>query len=110
MAGPRAVRVTILNQSYSVVTDSDAAELEALAQRVDQIMTAIASQAGNVDSTRTAVLACLHLADELRSREQELTALKSRIAGKAREFTDRLDDVISEKPRFLGLTIEKQTH
>ena len=88
------VRVTIFNQTYSLVATDDAAQVQELAQMVDQLMTEIAARAGNVDSTRTAVLACLHLADQLRTIERELASLKGRVEDKAREFSVLLDSAI----------------
>jgi cell division protein ZapA len=91
------VRVTIFNQTYSLVATDDATQVVELAQLVDQLMTEIAARAGNVDSTRTAVLACLHLADQLRTIERELASLKGRVEAKAREFSVLLDGAIAEE-------------
>ena len=52
------------------------------------------SRSGNLDTTRTAVLACLHLADQLRSLRGELDALKLSVESKAREFSVLLDRAI----------------
>lgn len=38
-----------------------------LANQVDELMTSIARKSPNLDSTKVAVFACLHLADQLRS-------------------------------------------
>ena len=65
MPNTEPVRVTIFNQTYSLVASEEPGRIEQLAQRVDDLMSAIAVRAGNVDATRAAVLACLHLADEL---------------------------------------------
>lgn len=92
--GPRTVRVTIFHQQYSVTATEDAGEVEILAQEVDELMTSIAQRAGNVDSGRVAVLACLHLADRLRSIERELSGLKARVGEKSREFSLLLDKAI----------------
>jgi cell division protein ZapA len=48
---------------------------------VDNLMMGIAQRAGNIDSTKVAVLACLELADRLRDVER-----------KSQEFTVLLDD------------------
>jgi len=90
-AGPKTVRVTIFHQQYSVTASEDAADVERLAQEVDELMISIAQRAGNVDSTRIAVLASLHLADRLRGLERELTGLKTRIGEKSRQFSLLLD-------------------
>jgi cell division protein ZapA len=90
----KSVRVTIYNQPYTLVASEESGEVEALAHVVDQLMTEIAPRAGNVDSTRVAVLACLHLADRLQSIERELAGLRARVDGKAREFSVLLDEAL----------------
>lgn len=66
------VRVHIFNQTYSLLTDSDPAEVQLLAQEIDDLMSTISSRTGSGDSTRVAVLTCLHLADKLRATEKRL--------------------------------------
>lgn len=85
--GRKTVRVTIFNQSYTLVATEDPGEVEELAQTVDDLMTEIAQRAGTNDPTRVAVLACLHMADRLRGIERELAALKSRVDEKSRHFS-----------------------
>ena len=88
------MRVTIFHQQYSVTATEDAADVEKLAQEVDELMVSIAQRAGNVDSTRIAVLASLHLADRLKGMERELSHLKTHIGDKSREFSLLLDRAI----------------
>lgn len=90
-AGRKTVRVTIFNQSYSLLATEEPGELEALAHSVDDLMTDIALRAGNADSNRIAVLACLHMADRLRAMERELGALKARVDEKSQQFSLLLD-------------------
>src|SRR3974390_2627208 len=92
--GRKTVRVTIFNQSYNLVATDDPGEAEDLARTGDELMTQVAQRAGNIDSNRVAVLACLHLADRLKSMERELSELKSRVDHKARQFSILLDKVI----------------
>jgi cell division protein ZapA len=92
--GRKTVRVTIYNQPYTLAETDEPGEVEALAQVVDELMTGIAQRAGNVDAHRVAVLACLHLADKLRSIETELSGLKDRVGRKALEFSILLDKAI----------------
>lgn len=87
----KTVRVTIYNQSYTLTAAGDPDEVESLARSVDTLMTEIAQRAGNVDGNRVAVLACLHLADRLRSIERELADLKERVDSKSRQFSLLLD-------------------
>lgn len=68
----QTVRVQIFNQTYSLLTDSDPAEVQEIAQELDELMSNIANRTGSGDSTRVAVLSCLHLADKLRAAEKQL--------------------------------------
>jgi cell division protein ZapA len=90
----KTVRVTIFNQTYSLAATDEEGEIESLAHSIDELMTNIATRAGNVDANRVAVLACLHMADRLRSMERELTDLKERVDKKSRQFSVLLDDAI----------------
>jgi cell division protein ZapA len=90
----KTVRVTIFNQTYSLAATDEEGEVEALAHSIDELMTSIALRAGNVDGNRVAVLACLHMADRLRSMERELSELRSRVEQKSRQFSLLLDDAI----------------
>jgi cell division protein ZapA len=85
------VRVTILNQPYTLVAGEDAREVEELAHSVDELLHSIAAKASSADSTRVAVLACLHLADRLHTLEQDLSNLKERVGRKTEEFAGLLE-------------------
>jgi cell division protein ZapA len=89
------VRVTIFNQTYSVSTSGDPRDTEELAQEIDELMSAIARRAGNLDSTRTAVLACLHLADRLRTAERQLAMLRDSVDHKSRDLGSLLDQAFT---------------
>jgi cell division protein ZapA len=96
MPNTEPVRVTIFNQTYSLVASEEPGRIEALAHRIDELMSSIAARAGNVDSNRIAVLACMHLADQLESLENQLAELKNKVEDKAREFSVLLDGAINE--------------
>ncbi len=96
MSNTEAVRVTIFNQSYSLVATGESGQVEELAQMVDELMTSISQRARNLDSQRIAVLACVHLADQLRSLQGDLDQLRSNVDAKAKHFTLLLDDAISD--------------
>ena len=70
----KTVRVTIFNNSYSLVTTGKEADVEELAHRVDELMNSIA-RGSNADASRIAVIACMHLADELRTAESKHRSL-----------------------------------
>jgi len=90
----KTVRVTIFNQSYSLLASDEPGEVETLAHYVDDLMTSIAARGGNVDTARTAVLACLHMADKLVTIEKEFNALKARIETRSDELSKMLDRLV----------------
>jgi cell division protein ZapA len=83
------VKVTILNQTFTLRTKGDPRETIELARKVDELMTGIASRSQNLDTTRVAVLACLHLADQLRETEA--------VASKARKFSGLLEEALEAR-------------
>ncbi len=91
----KPLRVTIFHQPYTLLA-SDPAALEELADSVDQLMSSIAAKAPSADSLRVAVLACLHLADRLRSLESELSELRRRVDLKSQQFRLLLEQALEE--------------
>ena len=90
------VRVTIFNQTYTLSTSGDPGDTQQIAQEIDELMYSIARRAGNLDSARTAVLACLHLADRLRSVQAELDELRQSIKTRANDLASVLDRVLPD--------------
>jgi len=88
------VRVTILSRPYTLLATGDPREVEEVAASVDQLMLSIAAKAPNADSTRIAVMACLHLADKLRVLERDLSEWKQRVDRKSIEFAGMLEQVL----------------
>jgi cell division protein ZapA len=88
----QAVRVQIFNQSYSLLVDGDPADVHHLAHEIDQLMYSISSRSPG-DSTRVAVLACLHLADKLRSAEKQLQLFED----KSERIATLLEEALEEK-------------
>jgi cell division protein ZapA len=72
----KSVRLTIYNQTFSLRVAGDPGDLIRAANEVDELMTAIA-KSGNMDATRIALLACLHLQDKVDTMRQELNRLAS---------------------------------
>ena len=85
------VRVTILSRPYTLLASGDPREVEEVAASVDALMLSIAAKAPNADSTRIAVLACMHLADRLRLAERELAELRQRGESHQAEYSVLLD-------------------
>lgn len=67
--------------------------MEDLAAEIDQLMTAIASRSGLTDATRIAILAALHLADQLKSSRADLEAIRDSIQERSRRMTELLDQL-----------------
>ncbi|QOY90236.1 cell division protein ZapA [Paludibaculum fermentans] len=84
----KLVRVTIFQQPYTLRSSGESGDTEALAHAVDDLMNQIATRSAGADPTRVAVLACLHLADKVRQREQEYKLLRTRL--------EELDERLSE--------------
>ena len=91
----KPVRVTIFHQPYALLA-SEPAAVEELADSVDQLMSSIAAKAPSADSLRVAVLACLHLADRLRSLEHEIGELRRRVDAKSQQFRLLLEQALEE--------------
>jgi cell division protein ZapA len=81
------VKVNILNQSFTLVTEGDPQEMVDLANQVEELMMSIARRSPNLDSTRVAVFACLHLADQLRVRQADINS-------RAKKLELLLDEVL----------------
>jgi cell division protein ZapA len=92
---PARVSVTILSRPYTLLASGDPREVEEVAAGVDSLMLSIAARAPNADTTRIAVLACLHLADKLRSLERDLNLLKERVDRKSGEFAGMLEQMLA---------------
>ncbi|WP_321470161.1 cell division protein ZapA [uncultured Paludibaculum sp.] len=75
----KLVRVTIFQQPYTLRSSGESGDTEELAHAVDELMNQIATRSAGADPTRVAVLACLHLADKVRQREQEYNRLRTRL-------------------------------
>ena len=72
----QSVQVTIYGQKFTVLTGEDPDRVEKLATHVDAIMRNIANR-GIVDSNRAAVLACLHLAEQVETLQAQVNAAKA---------------------------------
>lgn len=87
------VKVTIFNQTFTLVSQGDPGELLGVAREVDQLMHTIAEKAGSSDVNRVAILTCLHLADRLRTVE----SLETRLNNKAAQFSALLEQVLQDR-------------
>ncbi len=92
-AGTPTIRVEIYNQNYNIRSDGNSEYVTQLAEFVDHRMREISSCTLTVDSLKVAILAALHIADELHRlkhlHEQTDAQLASR-SGECAEMLDRL--------------------
>ena len=86
------VRLTIQQQSLTVLVQGDPQPIQEAAIEVEELLTAIARR-GNTDTLRTALLAALHLATRLRQTEQELDTFKAGLAGRTQRLQTLLDSI-----------------
>jgi cell division protein ZapA len=92
----RPVRVTIANQSFTLVTSGDDKEVFELANKVDELISGIAARSTNADTARLAILACLHLADRVNSMELELKSMRDRLESRLKHFEGLLDQALDQ--------------
>src|SRR5215470_8819655 len=88
------VKVTILSRPYTLLASGDPREVEEVAASVNDLMLSIASKSPNADSTRIAVLACMHLADKLRALERELNQMKEQ-SGRKSELAEQVEQLLA---------------
>ena len=87
------VRLTIYNQTFTLRA-TDPQRLQQAANQVDELMSAIA-KSGNMDTSRAAILACLHLQDRIHSLESDLEKLRA-IEERTKQLTSLLDGVMDQ--------------
>lgn len=88
------IRVSIYDQVYYIKSAADRAHMEEVARYLDQKMNAIASRTQTVDSFRVAVLAALHITDELFRLKQEHERLQDGVRTKSLQCTALLDEAL----------------
>lgn len=90
-----AVNVKIYNHSYSIrANDGNAERAQRLADLVDQRMREIAVGALTSDTLKIAILAALHIADELDKANSRYDELNQQISSKSSELAEMLDQAI----------------
>jgi len=97
MAQKQDVRVEIFDHVYHlrVNSEADAEQIEKAAAYVDQKIRAVAANTRDVDSQRLAVLAALHIADEMQTLQSRYQELLASIERRSNELGRLLDDKIA---------------
>src|SRR6059058_5921187 len=91
------VRVEIYNQTYNIRSDGDSEYLTQLADFVDNRMREISSGTLTVDSLKVAILAALHVADELHRLKRLHEQADQQLATRSAECAEMLDRVLKSR-------------
>ncbi|HEY0005921.1 MAG TPA: cell division protein ZapA [Pyrinomonadaceae bacterium] len=98
------IRVEIYNQTYNIRSDGDSEYITQLAEFVDTRMREISSGTLTVDSLKVAILAALHIADELHRLKRLHEQADSQLATRSAECAEMLDRLLKVRS-----TVEQQT-
>lgn len=93
----QTIRVEIYNQTYSIRSDGDNEYIMTLAEYVDRKMREISSGTLTVDSLKVAILAALHIADELHQAKNTHAQIDAQLASRSAECAEMLDRVLKHK-------------
>lgn len=91
------IRVEIYNQTYNIRSDGDSEYLLKLAEFVDSRMREISSGTLTVDSLKVAILAALHIADELHRLQQTHEQADAQLATRSAECAEMLDRLLKAR-------------
>jgi cell division protein ZapA len=110
-SGTPTIRVEIYNQTYNIRSDGDSEYVTGLAEFVDSRMREISSGTLTVDSLKVAILAALHIADELHRLKRLHDQADQQLAARSAECAEMLDRLlkartaVSETPAAAPSTI-----
>lgn len=90
----QSVKVEIYNQSYQIRGDGNGDYIQQLAAYVDRHMREIASGTLTVDSLRVAILAALHIADELHQWKIKYEELDGQVAQRSNDCGELIDQIL----------------
>jgi cell division protein ZapA len=93
-ASTPTIRVEIYNQTYNIRSDGDSEYITQLAEFVDTRMREISSGTLTVDSLKVAILAALHIADELHRLKRLHEQTDSQLASRSAECAEMLDRLL----------------
>src|ERR687893_2106602 len=93
-ASTPTIRVEIYNQTYNIRSDGDSEYITQLAEFVDGRMREISSGTLTVDSLKVAILAALHIADELHRLKRLHEQADSQLASRSAECAEMLDRLL----------------
>lgn len=100
------IRVEIYNQTYNIRSDGDATYISQLAEFVDARMREISSGTLTVDSLKVAILAALHVADELHRLKRLHEQTDAQLAARSAECAEMLDRLLKTR----NISAEQSAH
>ena len=92
------IRVEIYNQTYNIRSDGESEYITELAEVVDNRMREISSGTLTVDSLKVAILAALHIADELHRLKKTQEQADTQLATRSTECSEMLDRILRGRP------------
>jgi len=93
----QTVNVKIYNQNYSIrANDGNVERTQQLANLVDHRMREIAKGALTADSLKVAILAAIHIADELDKANARFDELNKKLTSRSSEFSELLDQLLKD--------------
>jgi len=96
------IRVEIYNQTYNIRSDGDTEYIVQLAEFVDSRMREISSGTLTVDSLKVAILAALHIADELHRLKHVHEQADTQLASRSAECAEMLDRLLKVRSTLEG--------
>jgi len=91
------IKVEIYNQTYNIRSDGDTEYIIQLAEFVDSRMREISSGTLTVDSLKVAILAALHVADELHRLKHVHEQADAQLAARSAECAEMLDRLLKAR-------------
>lgn len=88
------IRVEIYNQTYNIRSDGNSEYVTQLAEFVDHRMREISSCTLTVDSLKVAILAALHIADELHRLKNLHEQTDAQLGSRSAECSEMLDRLL----------------
>lgn len=91
------IRVEIFDHPYNIRSAGDNEYINELASYVDKKMREISSGTATVDSIKVAILAALHIADELYQLRGAQAQIDSQLSVRSSECSEMLDRILPHR-------------
>lgn len=106
--GTPTIRVEIYNQTYNIRSDGDSEYVTQLAEFVDRQMREISSGTLTVDSLKVAILAALHIADELHRLKRLHEQTDQQLSARSSECAEMLDRLLKVRAPVEQLSVNSK--